>query len=402
MNKYLITLTPIDKFYFGGEVGFLRPTQTENEKKTKKGNEPNKIFNDNSSSYIIKSSLLPQQTSLLGMLRFLLLSNNKDLFDGSKIKDNKKEEVKKLIGERSFNVTDSFQTKENQFGKIKSLSPCFLQRSTDTENWSDLWVSPLDTNLKVSFREANAHTKKAKECIPLINGYDPKEGLESLFITVSGDSKPLWTENDLFVEDIRIGINRNFNGKTNDDAYYKQYFYRFTDSYICRECNVKVKHQLRFAFYAEFSDDYILTAENHIVSLGGDNSRFYLSASKMNDNTSLPQFYRNTNEDKYKLALKSDAYIREDDLNECLFAINETVSFRFLTSTVDNTKHYSRFLGESHLKRNEQKYNLYKRGSVFYFETESQVNEFAKKLQENYGCFYQIGYNHFEIIEKNK
>ena len=67
-KRYLVKLTPTGKFFFGGDMRFGTDGK-----------------DGDFSSYIIESSMLPQQTSLLGMMRFLLLSNNPDLFD---IKDN--------------------------------------------------------------------------------------------------------------------------------------------------------------------------------------------------------------------------------------------------------------------------------------------------------------------------
>ena len=54
MNKYIITLTPTGKFFLGGDMTFAL------------GGEDNKRFDEQFSSYIIKSNYLPQQTSLLG------------------------------------------------------------------------------------------------------------------------------------------------------------------------------------------------------------------------------------------------------------------------------------------------------------------------------------------------
>ena len=70
MTDFHIALTPIDKFYFGGDMTF--PV----------GNDKNDAFNTKFSSYIIESTYFPQQTSLLGMLRYLLLSNSRYFSNG--------------------------------------------------------------------------------------------------------------------------------------------------------------------------------------------------------------------------------------------------------------------------------------------------------------------------------
>lgn len=75
-KKYKITLTPVDKFFFGGDMTFQVGT---NEKDS---------FNEQFSSYIIRSAMFPQQTSLLGMLRFLILRNSgEEIFKDGRITD---------------------------------------------------------------------------------------------------------------------------------------------------------------------------------------------------------------------------------------------------------------------------------------------------------------------------
>ena len=107
MSKYQITLTPIDRFFFGGDMTF------------QVGKDEKDDFNERYSSYIIRSLMYPQQTSLLGMLRFLILRNaGEDVFKDGKIVD--KSKAKALIGGKSFSVNSGHE--ENDFGMIKSLT----------------------------------------------------------------------------------------------------------------------------------------------------------------------------------------------------------------------------------------------------------------------------------------
>ncbi|MDR3062222.1 MAG: hypothetical protein LBU57_08945 [Dysgonamonadaceae bacterium] len=391
MNRYLITLTPIDKFFFGGEATFTRGKNSDN-KDLKK-------FDELYSSYVVKSNLLPQQTSLLGMLRFLLLSNNKDLFVDNKINAEKKNDVIELIGPTSFNV-DENNFSEMKFGKIKFVFPCFIQRKKegDTE-WENLIYAPLDYSLrKVSFEKGKSLLDKENNLTPIIEGYDAKKGLPSQYI----GCKTKWIdESCLFKKDVRIGIDRDIKGKTKEGAYYKQIFYRFSDKYPISKEECK-SHCLRFAFYADLDYD-ISSDQKFIVSLGGDNSQFILQAEKTTDNSEiqLPEAYCNTTnfDNCYaKIVLISDALIKKETVNESIFGINDTIIFRFLTSDLD-TENYYKFSGNKHLKRNEKKYNLYKRGSVFYFKGEEDVKHFETALKEN-KRFRQIGYNYYQTIKK--
>ena len=79
MYTYLIKLTPLDKFFFG-------------QKKT---------FGDDNANYFVYSSHFPQQTTLLGLLRYQLLQiAGEDVFKDNKIQDTNK--AAKLIGEQNL------------------------------------------------------------------------------------------------------------------------------------------------------------------------------------------------------------------------------------------------------------------------------------------------------------
>ncbi len=54
--RYLIKLTPVDQFFFGGNITFGENKATQN--------------------YLVRSEKYPQQTTLLGMLRYQLLKTN--------------------------------------------------------------------------------------------------------------------------------------------------------------------------------------------------------------------------------------------------------------------------------------------------------------------------------------
>jgi CRISPR-associated protein Cmr3 len=389
-------LTPVDKFFFGGEITFLRSkiiNKDKNEDQLSSDERELRIFDKLYSSYVVKSNPFPQQTSLLGMLRFVLLSNDKKLFAGNKIVGEKKD-VTELIGEKSFHVNDSnFGTMD--FGKIKQIYPCFIQRKT-ADTWEDLVFAPFDFPFRVRFEKGVSFLDAERSIIPVIEGYnpkDPKKGIQYQYI----NETDVLNVSDLFKEDIRIGINRDFKGKTEDDAYYKQVFYRFSDKYKISENNF-INHSLRFAFYADL--DYLPETENQIVSLGGDNSRFCLNTKAVSetDGLKIPNKYvNNQNFDCCcaKIVLLSDAFIGREDIKNCLFSINETVAFRFLTSTVDTTNYYM-FAGTNRLQRNEQKYELYKCGSVFYFENDQQLEKFETALKKD--RFIQIGYNNYKLI----
>lgn len=345
MSKYLITLTPAGKFFFGGDMTF----SVEGDGK----------HNEDFSSYIIESNKFPQQTSLLGMLRFLILRNDGIAFDDATQKIKDKGRAKELIGGESFSVKESHT--ENSFGKIGSLSFCFLRK--DGSNYFQL---PLDNGMQVTFGNQKGYLNGIEVSIPDIPDYDSKKGTEHRY----SDGVTTFEEDDIFEKDQRIGINRDIkNGKTEDDALFKQISYRLKENFC-------------FAFTAEVDTD--LTAYNkQIVSMGGDSSQFIFHAEKTECEPKLPL--------SDKIVLSSPAYLTQDEYSKACFAITETVAFRFLETSV-NTESYN-VLNKNITRSN--KYNLYATGSVFYFNDDAKKDDFKEAL-EGKKEFRQIGYNQYQ------
>lgn len=386
-KKYKITLVPLNRFYFGGETSFAIGKDTA----------------EANSSYIVASNCFPQQTSLLGMMRFLILEQ-KGLLSRDKVPLQGKE-----IGQESFSVQENRQRKN--YGKIERLSSCFLQISKKQEKGSLdtlLYPAPLDRSWKVNFLSPSATVFGAKvgnklyingksvNELPVIGGYDPKKGNGGNWYVGKGY---VLNESDIFKEDVRIGIRRdNRTGKTLDDAYYKQKFYRFAEQIAGKEVTVS------FVFEVVLKESIF---ENNvcetIVQLGGDGSKFRLKAEFVGDvdekdrfMVRLPDhFWGNNPSGCYsKAVLLSDAYLNRPD---CLFDISETISFRSLFSKVATTTEYDKFNGENSPSK-RRKYNLYRRGSVFYFKDKKQQKEFEEEILK-FMEFIQIGYNNYEIIK---
>ena len=381
-NTYLITLTPTGKFFFGGDMTF-----TVNGKETE------------FTSYIIRSNKFPQQTSLLGMLRFLILRNDEKVFDASTLSIKDRDAAADLIGLKSF---ENSNVKGN-FGKIKYLHPCFLQKDGKPIQYLE-----RDYKYKVAFGNdvKGILNKSTNELtIPAIDDYDPKDGIASLYL-IDGVEIP---ESDIFVEDISNGINRDIEtGKTEDNALFKQICYRLNTKLYRYEKpdydkdrervkdasknDVFTPCQYRFAFYAEMdlTEEEVKKYNGQLVSVGGDNSQFVVGIEQ----EKLPQ----TGEVKgTKVVLESPAYLTKEDLKNVRFAITDTIPFKCMKTETKNVKSYN--------KRNQkydysQSLSLYDKGSVFYFEDEIEAKIFIEKIK-NHDDFYQIGYNHYQVKKSN-
>ena len=368
MSKYQITLTPVDKFFFGGDMTFQVGTNKKDP------------FNEQYSSYIIQSSLFPQQTSLLGMLRFLILRNDKVVFKDGKIAD--KEKAKKLIGERSFTVNVGNHD-ENHFGLIKSLGHVRICRKAVGNKITYLEYAPLFREL--DFANASSGTYNMKDvCIPGLTEkeYKAKEGLSakltdgnSFYDFVQGEDPK---KEGVFIEDRRIGIDRNTKtGKVEDEALFKQISYRFNNK----------KASYCFVFNAEVDDSLNLEDYNRqLVSVGGDNSQFVIGISKAGDSQ------RDIAPMNNAVCLLSPTFLSRAEAQTAKFAITRLMSFRFLLSEMDKVKSYHILSGN--LTRSER-YELYAPGSVFYFEDNVQKETFEGLIKAKKE-FRQIGYNEYK------
>ena len=351
MNNYLITLTPTGKFFFGGDMTF--EVKGETEENTKKY-----------SSYIIRSNRFPQQTSLLGMLRFLILRNAEpDVFKHNKIVNTTK--ASELIGEKGFFV-DCNSHERGKFGKIDYITPCFLMDGEDVFSWEALRGKDKEGNeYYFRFDDSNENSGIVNSFeIQLPNSnYDAKKGFDDPFKNV-------------FKEDWRMGIDKDYSGKTKDSSLFKQVALQFAKG-----------HDFKFAFHVGIAEDLDLSKfDGQLVSVGADSSQFIIHIKKQDfSEPDVVCKFPNT------VVLTSNAFVELTAEDKVRYAVTQTVPFKFLVTDV-HKKNYNR-LGDI---KHSEKFNLYKAGSVFFFRDTASAHDFGKKIK-SYSDFYQIGYNHYQV-----
>lgn len=372
MSRYLITLTPLGKYFFGGDMTFQYGSDEKSE------------FNNihaNFISYIIKSNRFPQQTSLLGMMRYLLLTKSPGVFSVGSQSITNPEGAETLIGPHSFNVIANHDSC-NKFGVIEKLSPCFLMRGDEI-----FLPVPKDYHFKVSFNDSfsEAFSNSRELVLPKLEGYSPKESPDSLYISTT--NKAVVKESEIFEKDERIGIYKNYQGQSDNKGFYKQISYKLRDNFC-------------FAFTVDVDFD-LTDCHNEIVSIGADGSRFSLSAVEFDDQkSSMPEYPSGIYKDHCsfrRVILLSDSLLTDDDIAKAGFSITNTVPFRFLQFNVTE-KNYNLSGG---WKKSPKKYYLYEKGSVFYFRTDEDAQAFMESV-ENKKEFNQIGYNKSQIYYKEK
>lgn len=379
-----VTLTPVEHFFFGGE----------------------NRHTDGTEKYLQQSLMIPQQTTVLGAMRFLVLQHSgNEIFKNDKIRD--KESAKKLIGASSFDMNP------HKYGIIDSISEVLL--------WKDQFYYPLvawrnkdEVNMKDEDRSINTeflvsenryeengdvyffdigHEKKPVS----LPQYKAKDETDEYWISIN--EKPL-KSSAIFKSQIHAGNYKNKENKTenDDDAYFKMKYYRFTDNYS-------------FVFNMELDDHdkdwkeviiHNIINRSHFINLGGERSKFVCQIEEIGDdspkkitNHICEKIYAGVfNNCCTQVILTSDAYIEKAYPESLQFASVRVQKMRFLKTTVDHTEAYN--------NRNEKGfstsklYNLLQRGSVFYFEKEDDADSFLTNA-----AFTTIGYNKFCKITTN-
>lgn len=375
MALYLIKLSPIGDFFFGGENTF-----------GKSGNDKNRRTN-----YLVHSTKFPQQTTILGMLRKELLIQSgifKESLEEYKPEDIKK--MKELIGNSSFKIEAKDNT-SNDFGKINGISPIFFinekeeiilnlpkdQSHANKKEYIPFNLCKVDGKSSLSNRKL--YTLKA-EYNNTTYKYDAKNGLYNKFVNI--ETKEIMNEDDIFTDITRVGNQKNNHKDSNrDDGFYKLTSYN-------------LKKNINFAFVI----DCDFNLENSIITMGGLQSTFRMSCEKLNkqsnnksidmwieDNISKSKFFTEVfrNNDN-KIVFISPSYLNRKGRDIPDFSIATNITFRNMETTLGRN---------GRVKWINKKYNFIDRGSVFFID-EDKEKKVIHLLEENQ-YMRKVGYNYF-------
>lgn len=315
------------------------------------------------------------------MMRFLLLSNDELAFNINENCIKNKDRADELIGKESFSVGTPCN-----FGYIDNLGPCFMWNENERKSF---FYAPMDTGLEIDlskYNEFSMYINNLEVSIPDIvvtkkkggeedSHFSGKDYIPESFISVDGNS----IERDkLFQRDTRIGINKNYAGKTENDAFYKQNSYKLENGYC-------------FAFIVSVDKSIRLTDYNgQIVQVGADSSSFIFKAQDVPSGFSYPS------PEEKKIILLSDTYLdisKIDKDKKYDFSITRTRPFRFLKiSNSLNKDDYN--IKYKPTTRCKERYELFCAGSVFYFKEKCKKEEFCKLIRAA-SEFVKIGYNRY-------
>jgi len=407
MAYYQINLKPTGPFFFATEL------------KAELGNRQN---------YYQKSRLFPQQTTLLGVLRYQLLLKNGYM----PIDSGNKNDVAKLIGKQSFHYNNGKNI--GDFGVIKQLSPIFLNNNNgfwsirDKEFiqkpctkcgkkiTSSLQLKEFEIEESYSYNLLQKTAKRLDKHYLIKDedkdSYNPKYPFSNFLYDFS---KNIWLEKDSQKVDLnkitlgyeQVGIHKRSGNAQGERGYYKMdYKVLHNREEIKRNeaikrpndnqkfFKVQLKDKWYFTYFVEMEDGSLdnLEEERYVV-MGKEQSVFKMSIIKSENN--VPFIFEKkdtklTDKHNNKLIFVSDTFIESEShlYDNCTFANIELQRLRFMQTQVsENKKHYYGRPSKS------KGFNLIKRGSVVY-GTKSQINNLMVCL-DNMQEFKQIGYNYY-------
>ena len=337
MTTYLVTFTPLEPYAFGLERNFSFIDGT-----AQKEYHP----------YFVKTSPIPEQTALLGTLRYLLLEENKLLkrdFDYAGLAQ------EQCIGRKSFQFDSSTS---QSFGLIKNISPLFLLKS-DNEV---IIPNPMNNiGGKGLFSPMRLETRKFPSSMGEISfpckkkdgtdelQYNPKDGHASGYynITAGKVESPFQTT-------VLVGNRKNKPaGASDEDAFFK------------REVHCLLEG-MQFAIYVTVNDSedygFLDPDKTYLAKMGQKKSLFKVCIKE--EENKLEEQVREHLEAQtphgmtWYYALSDCRF--SSPISYPGFAITEKKSLRNLQTIYKKQSNVTENITKS------QQFNLFQRGSVFY------------------------------------
>ena len=362
MSTYLVRMTPLEPFTFGGEKGFRFESQD-----VEKGRN-----NTANISYYQTSRELPEQTTIIGMLRYLILRHNGVAKDFCKYTNDDKQKIHELIGESSF----SFQNREFLMGKLKSVSPVFIvDQEQNFEKISYYIRNPLNNIGDKTYRPMKMNTQKivtsvGKIELPVVdsdNGYTTKTHLNYGYLNIGTVDQPKAEFVENMFESRLITGNRKNNKKNDEDGFFKR-------QALCFKCEKDKKYS--FALFVECEEGIL--PKNMLSYMGLKKSSFRVECTKVIENDLINRIKNALKgKDIWYYALSDILLYDEDNINS--FSIISKKQVRNMETNL-NEDSFSKAV-----KRAKNQYNLIEAGSVFWSENPiHNQNENLKNAGYNY------------------
>lgn len=386
-KQALITLTPLEPYFFGGEL----------------------THGDGGANYFAKSNRWPQQSTLCGVLRHLLFENGYSRglhsFDPDAPHLNDYGHLLGLsplfLARQSNGKTDYFLRQALDRYK-KSSAPSFSLQQNDgdslflTETTQRLLNEPEPDNLPDD--EIDAEKKRRTwQAAPVWQIPDAKKSAADDWVS-PGAEQPV-SAAEIFIEHTRPGITKARGGAPRKDEanFYKQTAYRLAEGWS-------------FALLAEFDDAVDLQKlDGCCLPAGGEKTvfSFQVKPSEKTFQDLFPStvFYPGSTAPAHALVLVSDAFLPENALKYIAAGISERTGFRHIRTHLKADYHHENYGplrvlqpwetpdAQKHTLTKSAKYSLFQRGSVFVCRHEKDLS--SLKAQIDIAPWTKAGFNHF-------
>ncbi|MBU1821742.1 MAG: hypothetical protein KKG00_09575 [Bacteroidetes bacterium] len=339
--KYLVTLSPRGKFFFGGDRTFS---------------------SEERQSYYSHSTYFPQQTAVLGMLRFALLQHHGLLSQPA-------DTIKSLVGATGFGLDAT------EYGQITNLSPVFIQEGEKA------WIS---TGFDQQSYGNLSPTEGTEGSPQKMEGYDPKKWLEARYVSLP-EASTVVSNSYFFTPISQVGNAKDRRGKSKQDAFFKQ-------DHLDFKRDKDKDYQKKFAFAFELETTAALDLPPVSTVFLGAESVFSMKLSVVTSSLfDRIEGENNLLKDKppasSKLVLLSDAYVSQLDALKAsagMIVTDGPIPFKF------NKPKSADYYGKP--DRSEQ-FQLLSRGTVIYPTDLGKICQ----LLEAETAFRTIGYNQYQI-----
>lgn len=195
MTEYLVTFKPLGDYSFGSDRHFSFVGR-------------NNYSKDEYAPYFIRTNSVPEQSTVFGMIRYLILvSNGIQLNQDFQYDDDTRDNMKDLIGKKSFSLNGGVR----DFGKLEKISPIFLLKK------SEEIVIPNPFNNKqgkegieqfapMILEEIKVSTSFGEIALPKSKEYNPKEGYRDGYYNIN--TGHLEAIEDIFMTKVATGVRR--------------------------------------------------------------------------------------------------------------------------------------------------------------------------------------------------
>ena len=227
MTDYLVTFRPLGNYSFGSDRRFSFVGK-------------NNYSEDEYAPYFIRTNRVPEQSTVFGMIRYLILvSNGIDLKQDFQYDENTRDKIKALIGEKSFSLNGGVQS----FGKLERISPIFLRKNSKEV------VIPNPFNNKQGREgidqfepitleeEITLPTSFGEIALPKSKEYNPKEGHGDGYYNIN--TGHLEAAEDIFSTKVATGVRRV---TQNDLGKLKQNLRKLCKSFVNEEMKQEVSN----------------------------------------------------------------------------------------------------------------------------------------------------------------